>query len=424
MWVCSEAPEIDMLDYRDLRLDIFRGLALLMIFVDHVEMACGVHLTSSCTLHGLLPCDAAEVFVFISGLVCGTSYGRVLREQGYVACQRKALRRALVLYVANLTTLFLTIDLILLAGVPMGDFYQALSLSGLDRPPWETAAASVALLYQPLGFDILTMYIQLLATLPALLYLESKWRGAGLVTSVALYVMAQFVPELNLPKFPEFLDGAWGTGRLFNHFAWGLLFFLAAGLGASAVKWRRMPLDWERAVCAVGVTILVVIACAKAIVPLLPAGAPFEGISQGYAWLRSSALFRKGTLGVGRLACFLILAYVTVTLIPRDSTMLRFRASGWLAVCGRNALPLFCFNLMLTYLVWPVVSLLGASPAVILGYEVLGCLLLISLGLLRERRPNVARREMALVSSVAEVGHRVVDEGSIYAPSGAENGQS
>ncbi len=63
---------------RDWRLDLFRGIALLAIFVDHLEGCNGYQLFSGYTLQQLGYCDASEVFIFISGYVCGMSYGRVL----------------------------------------------------------------------------------------------------------------------------------------------------------------------------------------------------------------------------------------------------------------------------------------------------------------------------------------------------------
>jgi OpgC protein len=48
---------------RDIRLDLFRGLSLIFIFVDHVPD----NVLSYLTLQSFSFCDAAEVFIFISG---------------------------------------------------------------------------------------------------------------------------------------------------------------------------------------------------------------------------------------------------------------------------------------------------------------------------------------------------------------------
>src|SRR5262249_13104504 len=59
---------------RDLRLDLFRGLSLLVIFIDHIPN----NVLSYVTLHSIAFSDAAEVFIFISGYAAATVYGRAL----------------------------------------------------------------------------------------------------------------------------------------------------------------------------------------------------------------------------------------------------------------------------------------------------------------------------------------------------------
>src|SRR5262252_5676808 len=59
---------------RDLRLDLFRGLSLFFIFIDHIPN----NVLSYVTLHSIAFSDAAEVFIFISGYAAATVYGRAL----------------------------------------------------------------------------------------------------------------------------------------------------------------------------------------------------------------------------------------------------------------------------------------------------------------------------------------------------------
>ena len=66
---------------RDLRLDLFRGLSLLFIFIDHIPN----NVLSYVTLHSIAFSDAAEVFIFISGYAAATVYGRALQRHGGVA---------------------------------------------------------------------------------------------------------------------------------------------------------------------------------------------------------------------------------------------------------------------------------------------------------------------------------------------------
>src|SRR5262252_3537639 len=83
---------------RDLRLDFFRGLALIFIFVDHIPE----NVLSYFTLQAFQFYDAAEVFIFISGYTAALVYSRALILQGPFYATAQILRRAWQLYVAHI----------------------------------------------------------------------------------------------------------------------------------------------------------------------------------------------------------------------------------------------------------------------------------------------------------------------------------
>src|ERR1700721_2297535 len=56
---------------RELRLDLFRGLALWLIFIDHVSP----DVLTWFTIRSYGFSDAAEIFIFISGYTAALSYG-------------------------------------------------------------------------------------------------------------------------------------------------------------------------------------------------------------------------------------------------------------------------------------------------------------------------------------------------------------
>src|SRR6185436_2658955 len=92
---------------RDLRIDMARGLALMIIFIDHnafLDPATYGWFTAF-TLGRFSFIDAADVFFFISGCASGMVYSHVLIERGFLASVRCALKRCLQLYVAELTLL-------------------------------------------------------------------------------------------------------------------------------------------------------------------------------------------------------------------------------------------------------------------------------------------------------------------------------
>ena len=61
---------------RDLRLDLFRGLALWLIFLDHIP----ANVVNWLTIRNYGFSDAAEIFVFISGYTAAFVYGRTMQS--------------------------------------------------------------------------------------------------------------------------------------------------------------------------------------------------------------------------------------------------------------------------------------------------------------------------------------------------------
>src|SRR6201982_894446 len=75
---------------RALRLDLFRGIALWLIFLDHIPS----NIVSWVTIRNYGFSDAAEMFVFISGYTAAFVYGRAMRERGVGVASARILKRA------------------------------------------------------------------------------------------------------------------------------------------------------------------------------------------------------------------------------------------------------------------------------------------------------------------------------------------
>src|SRR6201999_4095694 len=90
---------------RDLRLDLFRGVALWGIFLDHIPE----NIVNWLTIRNYGFSDATEIFIFISGYTAAFVYGRAMREAGFVIATARILRRGWQIYVAHvfLFTIFL-----------------------------------------------------------------------------------------------------------------------------------------------------------------------------------------------------------------------------------------------------------------------------------------------------------------------------
>src|SRR5260370_9908360 len=102
---------------RDLRIDACRGIALWWIFLDHVPNNIGSWLTLRNYGFG----DAAEIFVFVSGVTCALAYGKALRSDGWTAVIRRTLRRSWDIYVAFLLLTLACAILVHLAGGRLAD---------------------------------------------------------------------------------------------------------------------------------------------------------------------------------------------------------------------------------------------------------------------------------------------------------------
>src|SRR6202795_1010574 len=90
---------------RELRIDLFRGLALWLIFIDHLSP----DLLTWFTIRNYGFSDAAEIFIFISGYTAAFVYGRTMLKSGFVVATARILKRVWQIYLAHvfIVTIFL-----------------------------------------------------------------------------------------------------------------------------------------------------------------------------------------------------------------------------------------------------------------------------------------------------------------------------
>jgi len=214
---------------RDQRVDLLKGIALAMVFVDHLEHLYGVRLLSPWTLRNFGPSDAAELFILLSGLVIGRTYSRRIERGGFWAAQRHALTRTVQLYAAYLAAALAMLFCMRLATDPPADVWNKFFR---DSSSPGTIIRQVALLEQaPYSFDILATYLVLLPLAPAIVAAARKSVWLAVAPAAGLYVVTQW---LRLAAGSEHLL-SWGRWY-FNPYAWQAPFVLAATLG---VVWGR-----------------------------------------------------------------------------------------------------------------------------------------------------------------------------------------
>lgn len=205
---------------RDPRIDAFRGLALVMIFIDHVPG----NPYEGWTIRNWGFSDAAEGFFVMSGVAAGIAYsGRFLAPElarhGLWEAVAPMWKRAWTLYLVHL---FLTVWAIGIFVWGAQTFYapellEKINLRQLFENTRETLLGFPTLGHQ-LGYvNILPAYSVLLLAGPAMIWLGLRrpWLLAAL--SAALWVAAGLW-RLNLPNYPN--PGGW----FFNPVAWQAVF--------------------------------------------------------------------------------------------------------------------------------------------------------------------------------------------------------
>jgi hypothetical protein len=351
---------------RDLRLDLFRGLSLLFIFVDHIPN----NLLSYVTLHSIAFSDAAEVFVFISGYAAATVYSKAFERQGFIAVSGRIYRRVLQLYVAHILTF-----VVLVAGL----CYVALRLQnqtyiedfGIDYfidEPGAATAKFLLLQYQPQFLDILPIYMIFMGVFPLLLLLLRCWLPLPLMISGALYLLTlSFGWQLH--SYPD--NEAW----YFNPLAWQFLFVIGATVGYARYSRQRWPLNsaWLGKPAVIVATAIAIINVSWMI---QGAYAEFPGL-----WLQqlSPLVNDKANLAPLRLLSFLALAIASAHAVRRDSQFLRRPLVQSIIRCGRHSLQIFSLGILLSVSGHIVLTSVRADVPMQLAIDLAGILLMIAI---------------------------------------------
>ncbi len=351
---------------RDYRLDFFRGLSLLFIFIDHVPD----NKLRYVTLRAVAFSDAAEVFIFISGFTAALVYGRAMAREGFVMGALRVYRRVWQLYVAHLC-LFLIYSAevaytVLKFNNPL--FADELGVGNFLNEPAETILRVLTLQFQPTFLNILPLYIFLLALFPLVLAALRVHPLLAIVPSVLLYAASR-AGGLEMPAYPP------GDTWYFNPFAWQLLFVIggafgfAEGQGQSILKVRQWMVWLAAGIVAFGVVVV--------------ASWTLHEMTGWFPTLLFSLWpVDKTELPLLRLCNVLALALLVGQLVPQQATFLTSRI-GWIVVlCGQNSLEVFCLSILLAVLAPTVQILLGTSLPVQLLVNGVGIGAMVALGLL------------------------------------------
>ncbi|MEQ1952766.1 OpgC family protein [Mesorhizobium yinganensis] len=312
---------------RDTRIDVFRALALLTIFVNHVPGTIFEHLTHK----NFGFSDSAEAFVLISGIALGLAYGLKFEPGNRLLLTLKAFRRAGTLYVAHIVTSVATLAIFSAAALWFArpKLLEMINIGSLveDTP---RALVGLATLGHQVGYNnILSMYAVVLLMLPLFLLLSRinlllMLTVSGLVWFAAGYW--QVAPE-NYPT-----EGFW----FLNPLSWQFLFVIGMAAVMHVRRGGTICYSAPLALISLGYILLSLVWVrwslwgleAKVHLPLVLSG------------------FDKTFLSLPRLLHVLALAYLIVA-IPSLSNLARTSTDNPLAILGKHSLPVFIAGTLL-----------------------------------------------------------------------------
>lgn len=341
---------------RDVALDLLRGLAIVILVVNHIHLDSPLGYVTETVL------SAAEVLVAVSGVVAGMVFGRRWSLHGARATSRMLLARARKLYAATVCVIAAVgvlvaipwIDTSVLTASPrMAAGTDLYAFDGTGR----TIIAVVTLEAGPWQFSILGLFIVLLAVTPGILW--ALERGAWLPVLCASWALFAIGRTWDVDVLPT------QSERAFPILVWQALFvhglvlgFHRAAVSAALSRWRE-PLAWGLAGAA-----LVAVALRLEMEGVAPIGLDRMF---GYApaswelWQREH--FDKTTLDLTRVV---VLASIAGALYLALCTYRSYaeRLLGWLLLpLGRNSFYVFIMHVFVCLAVAVLAPHVGGAAA-------------------------------------------------------------
>jgi hypothetical protein len=345
---------------RDLRLDVFRGLAMLIIFVAHVP---------GNSWSDYIPArfgfsSAAEMFVFCSGFASSLAFGSVFVRRGWLMGTVRVLYRIWQLYWAHvgLALVLATISIVAVRlHIGPRDYQADLSLDVFASDGLNGIVGLMTLSLVPDLLNILPLYVILLAFTPLAMAVSRISPLFVFAASAALWGLVQ-ATGLNLSAPAA---GVAGRSWFFDPFAWQLMFFTGFAFG---MRWfPSLPLNHP--------TLLPLAAA----VVVLSVPITFWGFTDAAPALRSIRdwLIPDGIVATTRLnglryAHFLCLAYVALSLVERFPRAITASAVAPVVAIGRQSLPAFVSSVVIAWLGGMLLDVVGRNPVSVGAVNLLG----------------------------------------------------
>jgi hypothetical protein len=171
------------------------------------------------------------------------AYRKIFSRAVFSSASARIAKRVAELYACNFGLFFIFATLCV-AGDRLDTGIDYISLMNLDfffEHTQEALLGLYALVYVPKYFDILTMYMAVLAMMPLLMLLARVHVALAVLASIAVYLCVHLF-GWELPA-----EMAFYRPWFFNPFAWQLLFYTGFFLAAAWIK--PLPHGWLTAFC-------------------------------------------------------------------------------------------------------------------------------------------------------------------------------
>lgn len=318
---------------RDPRLDFFRGVGMLIILMAHIPYD-GWALWIPARF-GFS--DATEMFVFQSGMASAIAFGATFDRAGTVALIARVARRLWQIYWAHISVFVAIVALMALAGTrPDGVSYlDSLNLLPFIHDPGSLLAALLTLRYVPNYFDILPMYMVVLALLPVMLLASRINKMLPVALMIGLWLAAQS-GYASLSAEP-WSDRSW----FFDPFGWQLIFFT----GFFLMRGTLPAPGYDRCLMVLA-TAIILITVPFAWVHFLEMHPFFRTVADLIAPLTDKTRF-----GILRFVHFLALCYIAVHIVGERGSRLRGPVVRVLMVVGQQSLAVFVTGMVVAQII-------------------------------------------------------------------------
>jgi hypothetical protein len=319
---------------RDLRLDLFRGIANWAIFLDHIPD----NVVNWITTRNYGFSDAADLFVFISGYTASFVYARMMLERGFIVGATRLTKRVWQLYVAHIILFVIYIVAIGYVAFRYSDpdIISEFNLAGLAGDnAIETLRQGLLLKFKPVNLDVLPLYIVLMGLFPPVLWMMLRRPGLTMLGSIALWLAARYF-GWNLPAYP---GGSW----YFNPYCWQVLFVFGSWCALGGAVRSRSIID------APATLYFCIAYLIFAMVMTMAGKFPQFGALFPH-WLYDTFNPNdKTNLAPYRFVHFAVIVILVIRFVPKDWPGLEWRVFDPIVVCGQQSLAVFCVGVFLSF---------------------------------------------------------------------------